>query len=65
MSAGQEAELNTLLRAASTPQQLALRARIVLRAARGGTNTEIAAELGVSLPTVGQWPASPLTVSPG
>ena len=32
-----------------------MRARIVLRAAEGATNTQIAAEVGVSLPTVGLW----------
>ena len=39
----------------SASQQQALRARIVLRAAEGATNTQIAAEAGVSLPTVGLW----------
>ena len=32
-----------------------MRARIVLRAAEGASNTEIAREIGVSLPTVGLW----------
>jgi transposase len=36
-------------------QRLALRARIVLAAAAGLSNTRIAAELGVTLPTVGKW----------
>lgn len=36
-------------------QQQAMRARIVLRAAEGASNTQIAAEVGVSLPTVGLW----------
>jgi len=44
-----------VLRTPSASQQQALRARIVLRAAEGATNTEIAAEAGVSLPTVGLW----------
>ena len=44
-----------MLRTPSASQQQALRARIVLRAAEGATNTEIAAEAGVSLPTVGLW----------
>jgi transposase len=47
--------LRAVLRAPSASQQQALRARIVLRAAEGATNTEIAAEAGVSLPTVGLW----------
>jgi transposase len=55
LSDEQRAELEALLRRRSTPQQLALRAKIVLRAADGVTNTRIADELGTSLPTVGQW----------
>ena len=38
----------------STPQQ-AMRARIVLHAAAGATNRQIADEVGASLPTVGHW----------
>ena len=38
-------------------QALALRARIVLACARGVANNEVAAELGVSQPTVGKWRA--------
>ena len=44
-----------VLRAPSASQQEAMRARIVLRAAEGASNTQIAAEVGVSLPTVGLW----------
>jgi transposase len=51
----EERELRVVLRTPSASQQRALRARIVLRAAAGATNTEIAAETGVSLPTVGLW----------
>jgi transposase len=47
--------LRAVLRTPSASQQQALRARIVLRAAEGVTNTQIAAETGVSLPTVGLW----------
>lgn len=36
---------------------LALRARIVLASARGRSNTEIAAQLGLCKPTVGKWRA--------
>ena len=43
-----------LTRTSSTPNQLAQRARVVVRAAEGATNREIAAELGLSLPTVGR-----------
>src|SRR4029450_4974345 len=42
-------------RRAKSSQALALRCRIVLACATGATNKQIAAELGVSLPTVGKW----------
>ena len=57
LSSEEEAELRRLVRTPSTTNQRALRARIVLRAAQGATNTEIAGELGLSLPTVGLWRA--------
>ena len=55
LSEDEKHELLALLRRPSVSQQQALRARIVLRAAEGATNTQIAAEAGVSLPTVGLW----------
>jgi transposase len=55
LSEEEERELHATVRAPSASQQQALRARIVLRAAEGATNTQIAAEAGVSLPTVGLW----------
>ena len=55
LSAEEERELRAVLRTPSASQQQAMRARIVLRAAEGATNTQIAAEVGVSLPTVGLW----------
>jgi transposase len=55
LSDQEEAELRAVLRRPSGSQQEAMRARIVLRAAEGATNTQIAAEVGVSLPTVGLW----------
>ena len=55
LSDEEERELRALLRRPSVSQQQALRARIVLRAAQGATNTQIASEAGVSLPTVGLW----------
>ena len=42
-------------RRAKSSQALALRCRIVLACATGVTNKQVAAELGVSLPTVGKW----------
>ena len=55
LTAEEERELRRVLRTPSASQQRALRARIVLRAAAGATNTQIAAEAGVSLPTVALW----------
>jgi len=55
LSEEEQHELVALLRRPSVSQQQALRARIVLHAAEGATNAQIAAEAGVSLPTVGLW----------
>jgi transposase len=55
LSEDEESELRGVLRAPSASQQEAMRARIVLLAAEGASNTLIAAEVGVSLPTVGLW----------
>jgi transposase len=55
LSPEQAAELRRLARAPSVANQTALRARIVLRAAEGASNTEIGRELGLSLPRVGLW----------
>jgi transposase len=55
LSEAERAELTRCARRAKTAQFLALRARIVLRCAEGGTNKEIAAELGVSHGTVNRW----------
>jgi transposase len=50
-------QLEALVRARSTPQALALRCRIVLRAAEGDrpSNQDIADALGCNRHTVGQW----------
>jgi transposase len=50
-------QLQALVRARSTPQALAFRCRIVLRAASDDrpSNQAIAAELGCDRHTVGQW----------
>ena len=55
LSEAERAELEGWARRRKTAQALALRARIVLRAADGLSNTAIAAELGMSKHTVGKW----------
>lgn len=47
--------LDKLVRRHSTPQQIALRAQIVLRAAQGLGNSEIARQLGITRDTVRLW----------
>ena len=54
-SADERAELEALVRAQSTGQALARRARIVLLAADGLTNAAIARRLGLGQHTVGKW----------
>ena len=49
------AELQHLARAPSSPQALALRARLVLAAAQGLSNQQIAAYFHVTENTVGKW----------
>jgi hypothetical protein len=53
----QREELEALVRAGSTPQALAFRARVVLRAAEPDhpPNLQIAAELGCDRHTVAHW----------
>jgi transposase len=51
----ERAKLEAWARRPKTAQRLALRSRIVLAAAAGRSNTEIAAELRVTMPTVGKW----------
>ena len=51
-------DLNTLTRWTArrkTAQALALRARIILRSATGLSNTQVAAELGITMQTAGKW----------
>ena len=51
-----EAEaLAAMTRAGTTEQRLAMRARIILRAAEGAAHVAVASELGVSVPTVLLW----------
>jgi transposase len=52
---GDQQELQRLLRSSTAPAGLVQRARIVLLAAEGSTNTAIAAQVGVSRPTVISW----------
>jgi transposase len=51
----ERAKLEAWVRRPRTAQRLALRSRIVLAAAAGQSNTAIAADLRVTLPTVGKW----------
>jgi len=55
VSPSEREELVSITRSRSMPQSLATRARIVLLAAEGDSNTSIAEQLGLSLPTVGIW----------
>ena len=50
-------QLQTLVRAGSTPQSLAFRCRLILQAAAGDnpTNQQLAAQLDCDRHTVGQW----------
>lgn len=51
----EQKELETLVRRHSTPQQLALRGRMILLAAEGKNNSQIARELDVCVDTVRSW----------
>jgi Homeodomain-like domain len=56
VTAGQRAKLERGVRAATSTQAFALRCRIVLACAEPGAfNSHVAAELGVSVPTVMKW----------
>jgi transposase len=55
VSDAERAELVRGARASSSTQAYALRCKIVLACADGATNAQVAAEVGVSAPTVGKW----------
>jgi putative transposase len=55
LSNSERQELEQLLRRTTTPQQIALRAKIILKAATGLTNVGIAQELGVSIEMSRLW----------
>jgi putative transposase len=55
LTVAEREELLALVRAHQTPQQLAVRARIVLAAGEGANNTEIARRLGVEADTARLW----------
>jgi putative transposase len=55
LSEKEQNDLEILVRRHSTPQQVALRGRMILAAADGKNNSQIARELGVSVDTVRSW----------
>src|SRR5881275_1250513 len=55
LSGEERKDLEELVRRHSTPQQLAKRAHLLLAAAEGKSNAEIARELSVSVDTVRSW----------
>ena len=55
LSESEREELEQILRRGKTPQQIALRAKIILRAAEGENQSEIAVGLGISLEMSRLW----------
>jgi putative transposase len=55
LSTAEHAELEQLVRRHTTPQQIALRARLVLAAATDANNSQIARQHGVNVDTVRLW----------
>lgn len=51
----EKSELERLVRRHGTPQQLALRGRMILAAAEGKNNSQVARDLGVCVDTVRTW----------
>ena len=56
--------LEKLIRRHNTPQQIALRGRIILSAADGKNNAQIAREFGIHVDTPRLWRRRWLTLSP-
>ena len=55
LTEAQRQALETLVRRHSSPQQAVLRARIVLAAAQGLNNSQLARQLDISIPTARTW----------
>jgi transposase len=55
LSEQEQKELDALVRRHSTPQQVALRGRMILAAAEGKNNSQLARELNVCVDTVRSW----------
>ncbi len=55
LDAAERRELDALVRQHRTPQQVALRARIILLAAAGQNNSQIARQVGVDVATARLW----------
>jgi len=55
LTSDEKEQLERWVRRRKSAQGLALRSQIVLACATGLTNKEVAAQLGVSMPTVGKW----------
>src|SRR5262245_45568597 len=64
LSDAERQELEQLARRHSTPQQIALRDRIVLAAAAGANNCQLARQFDVSLDMVRRWRARWLALQP-
>jgi transposase-like protein len=65
LSEDERRRLENWVKRRSTAQGLAVRARIVLACARGGSNIAVAARLGVNRGTVSKWRARFLRGTPG
>ncbi len=55
LSPSERDQLVAITRSRSMPQALVMRARIILLAADGCSNTAIAEQLELSMPTIGMW----------